>query len=140
MGKAQDIIRVAVSVHKSDEQIMQWLARQHSVSNSVRLVIKDYISRYGMIDVACQPFKIDTTSDMVIQEPVPVESRITQQPFVPPPVQQMPQTPVSQTTIQQAPVQQTTTQQVPVQQTQQKSFVANESSDRAADMLADMLK
>lgn len=44
-----------IDVPNGDVSVNDWLALQDDASVSVRLIIKEFIQRKGMIDAACQP-------------------------------------------------------------------------------------
>jgi len=50
--------RYTFTAPSDDKQIAEWINRQHSFSTSIRIVIKDYISKYGMIDISCLPMAL----------------------------------------------------------------------------------
>lgn len=50
--------RLQVTIPYSDTMVIEWLDKQESASESVRMVIKDYVVRHGMTDAACQPMMI----------------------------------------------------------------------------------
>ncbi len=48
-------IRYHFSAPAADTQISEWAEHQHNLSISIRLVLKDFIARHGLIDVSCLP-------------------------------------------------------------------------------------
>ena len=46
--------RLQVTVPKCDTTVFKWTEAQDSASESIRTVIKDYVSRHGMTDAAVE--------------------------------------------------------------------------------------
>lgn len=49
--------RPRLAIPRSDTQTLEWIQTQTDLSASVRRLIRDSISRYGMVDVDCLPVK-----------------------------------------------------------------------------------
>lgn len=47
-------MRLQVTVPKCDTTVFKWIEAQNSASESIRTVIKDYVSRHGMTDAAVE--------------------------------------------------------------------------------------
>jgi len=50
--------RYRLSVPSEDTQIHEWMEAQQNVSFSIRMLIKESISKYGIADVTCVPAKL----------------------------------------------------------------------------------
>lgn len=59
MAKTGSSVRYHFSAPESDTQIAEWVKLQHNFSTSMRILIKDYIAKYGMRDISCLPLAID---------------------------------------------------------------------------------
>lgn len=73
MAKTGPSVRYHFSAPESDTQIAEWVALQHNFSTSMRILIKDYIAKYGMQDIACLPLTISDdieTKAVVANQPV----------------------------------------------------------------------
>lgn len=47
--------RRRIRVPAKDRTVIEWMDEQEDLSASLRLVVRDYIRRYGVGDVMCQP-------------------------------------------------------------------------------------
>lgn len=74
MAKTGPSIRYHFSAPESDKQIAEWVDLQHNFSTSMRILIKDYIAKYGMRDISCLPLSI---SDDVEIKPVGFDPQFT---------------------------------------------------------------
>ena len=54
--------RYHFSVSPADNQLNTWVNAQHNLSASIRMVLKNYISRYGMLDATTLPAQFDDES------------------------------------------------------------------------------
>lgn len=93
MGKnSSKSVRYHFSAPESDTQLAEWVETQHSFSVSLRVVIKDFIARHGMIDATCLAMSFDddtsqgnqsaivtgnTATDIVTEKPVITEPDVT---------------------------------------------------------------
>ena len=59
--------RYHFSVPISDIQVHEWIRCQNNYSMSLRIVIKDYIAKHGMIDSSCLPMSIN---DKAVEETI----------------------------------------------------------------------
>ena len=54
MPNSPNSMRLQFTVPKCDTTVFKWIEAQNSLSESVRTVIKDYVSRHGMTDAAVE--------------------------------------------------------------------------------------
>lgn len=80
--------RYRLSVPEADVLVNNWIAEQNNLSFSLRLVIKDAIRRYGMIDITCSdsaevvpPLEnnIPVSSQLPVNEPIVSDSSVPKQ-------------------------------------------------------------
>lgn len=55
MARTESPKRVRLSVPQADVSVIEWLAQQHEISLSLRILIKESIQREGITDVANRP-------------------------------------------------------------------------------------
>lgn len=67
-------VRYVFSVPKSDVQIPEWIENQYNLSTSIRILIKDYVARYGMTDASCLPIMTDDAAAARMIRAQPVET------------------------------------------------------------------
>lgn len=75
--KDSKTVRYHFTAPAADTQIAEWAKHQHSLSISIRLVLKDFIARHGLIDVSCLPIMPLTNDCPQTVESVP--ENITQE-------------------------------------------------------------
>lgn len=66
-------IRYHFSAPPGDTQIAEWVALQDNFSMSMRMVIKDYIAKHGMVDASCQPMMMTDNAPVVTMPHTNVE-------------------------------------------------------------------
>ena len=130
---AYEVRRYHISVPPADTQVIEWMNSQENSSHSVRILIKAYLEKYGMMDPLCLPLSALRTifgaPDSGNQENIAAKTA-AQNAFAPQPVTQniqtqsaatsaVPVTPVTQN-IQTQPV---TVPVTPVMQTIQQETV-----------------
>lgn len=52
-----NMIRQRISIPESDISVLEWINNQSNVSFSIRMMIKEYIEKYGYSDITCR--KVD---------------------------------------------------------------------------------
>ena len=74
MSLSAKTARYTFTVPTTDTQIVEWAALQHSLSVSMRLIIKDYIAKHGMVDASCQPMMMTDDVPVVTVPHINVEA------------------------------------------------------------------
>lgn len=135
-------VRYHFSAPVSDTQIPEWIEKQHNFSTSIRIVLKDFIARHGMIDASCLGLSFDnadmTSSETrtTVQQPAaaPVsEPVITPAVTAPTPVA----VPVAEAVSEKVP--ETIAQPEPVKQAETKEETMTTTSSMASSMLDDLM-
>ena len=67
-------VRYCFTVPTTDTQIAEWAALQYNLSTSMRLIIKDYIAKHGMVDASCQPMMMADDAPVVALPRTDVEA------------------------------------------------------------------
>lgn len=85
-NKPAPIKRYTFSVPVPDKSVLDWLDAQYNISQSLRIIIKDYAAKYGNTDITSLPMTLDdkaSVSETVQQKPAPephFENTAKQQP------------------------------------------------------------
>lgn len=125
-------IRYHFSAPASDVQIAEWIEAQHNFSSSIRLVIKDYIAKHGMIDATCLPMMTDDAAavkyEQAYKKPADTSQSVEQ-------VNSVPNTPVTE--IKTEPIIEQKSEPIA---TSQPAVEQTSSTYAMDDMLADLMK
>lgn len=70
LKKADMMHTYKIDVPNGDVSVIDWLEMQDNVSISIRLLIKDYITRKGFNDVACLPAEYNPVGRKPKEQPV----------------------------------------------------------------------
>lgn len=66
-------LRYRVTVPLRDADVINWMAEQSNVSFSIRMLIKAFVSKYGITDVTCLPASAGLDMDITGVESQPVQ-------------------------------------------------------------------
>lgn len=128
-------VRYHFTAPVSDTQLAEWAEKQHNFSVSVRIVLKDFIARHGMIDASCLALSFDN-KDTVLSE---VHTAV-QQPVAEPSPEPV-TTPVAETVTEKVPETIAEPEPEPVKQEEQaeKKEETTTASSMASSMLDDLM-
>ena len=60
----EQTLRYRVTVPMRDADVINWMAEQHNVSFSIRMLIKAAIAKYGLSDVTCLSMNVGLDMDL----------------------------------------------------------------------------
>lgn len=131
-------VRYHFSAPVSDTQIPEWIEKQHNFSTSIRIVLKDFIARHGMIDASCLGLSFDN-ADMTSSESRTTVQQPAAEPVIAPAVTAP--APVAVPVAEAVPekVPETITQPEPVKQAETKEETMTTTSSMASSMLDDLM-